>query len=45
LHHHRQLLGGYLMKTNDPRVTGNGDIFETYPRLRGAIRSFPEPVK
>ncbi|WP_194775403.1 sulfatase family protein [Pararhodonellum marinum] len=40
---HRQLLGGYLMKTNDPRVTGNGDIFESYPRLRGVIRSFPKP--
>lgn len=42
---HRQLLGGYLMKTNDPRVIGNGAIFDTYPRLRGAIRSFPVPEK
>lgn len=41
--HHRQLLGGYLMKTNDPRVTGNGEIFETYPRVRGVIRDFPHP--
>ncbi len=43
LNRHRELLGGYLMKTNDPRVTGNGDIFETYPRLRGSIRNFPKP--
>jgi N-sulfoglucosamine sulfohydrolase len=41
--YHRKILDGYLMKTNDPRVTENGDIFETYPRLRGAIRSFPAP--
>ena len=41
--HHRELLGGYLMKTNDPRVTGKGEVFESYPRLRGAIRNFPEP--
>jgi N-sulfoglucosamine sulfohydrolase len=40
---HRELLGGYLMKTSDPRVTGNGDIFESYPRLRGVIRDFPSP--
>lgn len=43
LHYHRELLGGYLMKTNDPRVTGKGDVFEDYPRLRGAIRNFPRP--
>jgi N-sulfoglucosamine sulfohydrolase len=43
LNRHRELLGGYLMKTNDPRVTGKGDIFETYPRLRGSIRNFPKP--
>ena len=42
LRHHRQLLGGYLMKTNDPRVSENGDVFETYPRLRGQIRNFPK---
>lgn len=42
LHYHRELLGGYLMKTNDPRVTGDGEIFESYPRLRGAIRNFPK---
>lgn len=40
---HRRKLGAYLMETNDPRVTGNGDIFETYPRLRGVIRDFPVP--
>ncbi len=40
---HRRLLGAYLMETNDPRVTGNGDIFESYPRLRGPMREFPEP--
>jgi uncharacterized sulfatase len=42
--HHRELLGGYLMKTNDPRVTGNGDVFESYPRLKGPIRDFPAPM-
>lgn len=29
-------------RTSDPRVTGDGDIFETYPRY-SPIRSFPEP--
>lgn len=40
----RTQLGGYLMRTQDPRVTGQGDIFESYPRLRGAIREFPQPM-
>jgi len=35
---HRQ----YLLETNDPRETGNGDIFETYPRV-SRLRWFPEP--
>ncbi len=39
----RSQMGAYLMATNDPRVTGNGDIFETYERLRGPMREFPEP--
>lgn len=39
----RNRLGGYLMQTGDPRVTGNGDVFESYPRLVGEIREFPEP--
>ncbi|MDT0642758.1 sulfatase [Zunongwangia sp. F363] len=38
----RKALGGYLMQTNDPRVTGNGDIFETYVRY-SSIREFPKP--
>ncbi|SDS64314.1 sulfatase [Gramella sp. MAR_2010_147] len=38
----RTALGGYLMQTNDPRVTGNGDIYETYKRY-SAIRKFPDP--
>jgi len=29
-----------LKKQGDPRVTGNGDIFESYPRF-GAMRNFP----
>ena len=37
---HRRLLGGYLMATEDPRVTGHGDIFESYPR-NGSVRKFP----
>ncbi|MGK7394248.1 MAG: sulfatase family protein [Candidatus Cyclobacteriaceae bacterium M3_2C_046] len=36
-------LGGYLMVTEDPRVTGQGDLWESYPRLRGSIRKFPQP--
>jgi uncharacterized sulfatase len=39
---HRGALGAYLMKTNDPRVTGNGDIYETYVRY-SHIRKFPRP--
>ncbi len=35
-------LEAYLEETNDPRVTGNGDIFETYPRY-SPIRWFPTP--
>lgn len=33
----------YLTETEDPRVMGNGDIWEEYPRLKGAIRDFPKP--
>lgn len=40
---HRKILGAYLMETNDPRVSGYGEIFETYPRLRGPMRDFPKP--
>lgn len=32
----------YLKSTGDARVTGNGDIWETYPRVSG-LRWFPEP--
>lgn len=39
----RTRLGGYLMRTGDPRVTGNGEVFESYPRLRGEMRMFPKP--
>jgi len=37
-------LKDYLKKTNDPRVKGNGDIWETYPRLRGPMRKFPQSI-
>jgi N-sulfoglucosamine sulfohydrolase len=40
----RTALGGYLMRTQDPRVIGNGEVFETYPRLRGPVRQFTEPA-
>ena len=33
----------YLTKTEDPRTTGNGDLFETYPRV-SRLRWFPEPA-
>jgi N-sulfoglucosamine sulfohydrolase len=42
LRSHRASLGGYLMETGDPRVTGKGDIYETYIRY-SPIRNFPEP--
>ena len=34
------MLDSYLKTTGDPRVTGNGDIFETYKRY-SHIRKFP----
>ncbi len=34
----------YLKKTGDPRVVGNGEIWESYPRY-SAIRKFPPPDK
>ena len=39
---HRALLGAKLMTTNDPRVTGMGDIFESYPRMAW-IGKYPIP--
>ncbi|MBE8712647.1 sulfatase [Sphingobacterium hungaricum] len=30
-----------LIITADPRLLGDGDVFETYPRLEGVIRAFP----
>jgi uncharacterized sulfatase len=35
-------LDDYLKQTGDPRVTGSGDIFETYPRY-SPLRWFPVP--
>jgi N-sulfoglucosamine sulfohydrolase len=35
-------LEAYLRETGAPRATGNGDIFETYPRY-SPIRRFPRP--
>lgn len=43
LEDHRNHLEQYLVKTNDPRMTGNGDVWEDYPRLRGPMRQFPVP--
>jgi uncharacterized sulfatase len=39
---HRVMLQERLEQTGDPRVTGNGDIWEEYIRY-SPIRSFPEP--
>jgi uncharacterized sulfatase len=39
----RELLD-YLKQTSDPRVLGNGDIWEAYPRY-SPIRKFPPPDK
>jgi len=35
-------LTGHLKDTGDRRVTGEGDVWETYPRYSG-VRFFPEP--
>ncbi len=35
-------LENYLSKTNDPRLHGNGDVWETYPRV-SRLRWFPQP--
>jgi len=37
-------LVSYLEATGDPRVTGNGDVFESYERLRGPMRAFPKDL-
>jgi uncharacterized sulfatase len=39
---HRNLLQRRLEETKDPRVTGNGDVWESYIRY-SPIRTFPEP--
>ena len=39
----RDSLLNYLTITNDPRVIGNDDLFETYPRV-SRLRWFPEPA-
>lgn len=40
----RTRLQDYLTRTGDPRVTEDGEeLFESYPRLRGPMRKFPEP--
>ena len=39
----KNTLENYLTTTADPQISGNGDVFESYPRLAGAIRSFPQP--
>ena len=36
-------LTDFLAATGDPRVVGDGDVFETYERLRGPMREFPAP--
>ena len=38
----REKLESYLRQTGDPRIVGNGDIWESYKRY-SPIRSFPEP--
>jgi uncharacterized sulfatase len=39
---HRKRLQERLEETEDPRVVGNGDIWEEYVRY-SPIRQFPEP--
>jgi uncharacterized sulfatase len=38
----RARLTAYLEETGDPRATGNGDVWETYPRY-SPLRWFPTP--
>ena len=38
----RDQLFDYLKETGDARVLGNGDIWETYPRV-SSLRWFPKP--
>jgi len=37
----KKRMDSYLRKTNDPRIMGKGDIFETYPRYEGVSRDYP----
>lgn len=39
-----QKLETRLVETGDTRMGANPDIWETYPRLDGSMRYFPEPV-
>ena len=39
----RARLAALLTRTEDPYVEGEGDVFETYERLRGPMRQFPPP--
>ena len=41
---YRQELTQALEETGDPRATGNGQVWEDYPRLRGPMRYFPNPA-
>lgn len=41
----RKKLEDYGKKTGDPRYTGNGEVFEGYPRREGIQRAFPAPAK
>ena len=40
--HLEKRLLDYLKETGDPRVVGDGDVWETYPRV-GKLRWFPKP--
>ncbi len=39
----REKLIRFLEETEDPHMSGDGDIWESYPRLRGPMREFPIP--
>ena len=38
----KTILDAKLRKTGDPRVGDDPEIWETYPRLEGKMREFPE---
>ena len=45
LAHYKKMLIETLTKTGDSRMTGNGDLWEDFPRVQGSLRYYPKPKK